>query len=386
LSLFKRGGVFWSYLLMDGVRYSQSTGTGNRRQAELIEGRFRQELNLKRHHVAEPSPKMTFGELAAKFLAQGDAKPWHTDRLKLLLPYWSEIPIGRIHKGLAADYRKNRHAARLKEKKKQITDTTINRDLEALRHILFWAADEGFLLGNPLARMKMVPERRKPRTVLAVADENKLLAAAAAHLRQIATAALDTGMRRGEILNQRWEHIDWDRNLLSVTRSKTAGGEGREIPLTERLHSMLLEMRQESGLVFTYDENPIRSIKTAWKATIRRAGIRYLRFHDLRHTFNTRLVEAGVQQEIRKALMGHSSGEEVNAIYTHVEFPAKRTAIRKLEAWVKQQQSEPKGGHHGHEESRAADGSADRKQRTTETVEEENPGRRRARPDQQASR
>ncbi|MFY9724279.1 MAG: hypothetical protein WB579_16060 [Bryobacteraceae bacterium] len=47
-----------------------------------------------------------------------------------------------------------------------MTDTTINRDLEALRHILFWAADEGFLLANPLARMRLVPERRKPRAVL----------------------------------------------------------------------------------------------------------------------------------------------------------------------------------------------------------------------------
>ncbi len=58
------------------------------------------------------------------------------------------------------DYRRSRHA------EKTVTDTTINRDLEALRHILFWAADEGFLLANPLARMRLVPERRKPRAVL----------------------------------------------------------------------------------------------------------------------------------------------------------------------------------------------------------------------------
>jgi hypothetical protein len=46
------------------------------------------------------------------------------------------------------------------------------------------------------------------------------------------------------------------------------------------------------------------------------------------------LLEAGVQQEIRKALMGHSSGEEVNSIYTHVELPVKREAIQKLERWA----------------------------------------------------
>jgi integrase len=382
VSLYKRGGVFWSYISMDGVRHSQSTGTGNRRRAETIEQRFKEELNLKRHHVAEPAPHMTFGELAARFLAEGDAKPWHTDRLKLLLPYWSEIPIGRIHKGLTADYRKRRHA------EKKVTDTTINRDLEALRHILFWAADEGFLLGNPLARMRMVPERRKPRAVLALPDEALLLKGAATHLRSIIIAAIDTGMRRGELLHQRWEHIDWARKLLFVTRSKTAGGEGREIPFTERLASLLLAERREEGLVFTYEGNPIVQIKTAWKTAIRHAGIRYCRFHDLRHSFNTRLMEAGVMQEVRKALMGHSSGEDVNSIYTHVELPMKREAIRKLEAWVRNQEiskSDQKGGPDGSKESGAGCGSANARQRTTEAVEKEDPGRSRARPNRQNS-
>ena len=49
-------------------------------------------------------------------------------------------------------------------------------------------------------------------------------------------AALDTGMRRGEITSQRWEDIDFPRKLLFVTRSKTPEGESREIPLTERLY------------------------------------------------------------------------------------------------------------------------------------------------------
>jgi integrase len=92
--------------------------------------------------------------------------------------------------------------------------------------------------------------------------------------------------------------------------------------------------------VFLFKGRPLHRIKTAWAAAIRRAGIRYYRFHDLRHTFNTRLMEAGVMQEVRKAIMGHSSGEEVNSIYTHVELPAKREAIRKLEAWVAAQEEQ----------------------------------------------
>jgi len=340
MSLWKRGNVYWSYIYVDGVRYSQSTGTGNLRQATQIEQRFREQLNLKRHQIIEPRPEMTFGELAARFLAEGDRKEWHVDRLKLLLPYWSETPIGRIHKSMVADYRRRRHAA------KTVTDTTINRDLEALRHILFWAVDEGLLTANPLSRLRLVPERRKPRSVMSVAEEEQLLAAAAPHLRSIIIAALDTGMRRGELTHQVWEHVDFTRRLLFVTKSKTAEGEGREIPLTERVYSLLLALRKPEGLVFTFRNRPIRIVKTAWKAAIRRAGIRWYRFHDMRHTFNTRLMEAGVMQEVRKALMGHSSGEDVNAIYTHVELPAKREAIRKLEAWLA---TEMRGGVPAHE-------------------------------------
>ena len=81
----------------------------------------------------------------------------------------------------------------------------------------------------------MVRERRKPRLMLTVTEEDKLLTAAAPHLRSIIIAALDSGMRRGEILTERWQHVDFTRKILYVTHSKTAGGEAREIPLTERL-------------------------------------------------------------------------------------------------------------------------------------------------------
>jgi len=337
VALFKRGNVYWSYVWLDGIRHAKSTGTANRRSAERIEARFKDELNLLRQGVAEPKPEMTVGELAARFLADGSPKPYHIDRLKLLLPYWGTTEIGRITKAGAREYREYRHKA-----KPNLSDTTVNRDLECLRHMLFWAVDEGLLLANPLSRVPMIRERRTPRVMLTVAEEDTLLAAAAPHLRSIIIAALDSGMRRGEILTERWEHVDFTRKVLYVTHSKTAGGEAREIPLTERLVADLASRRKPEGMVFTFGNEPITRIKTAWKGALRRAGLRHFRFHDLRHAFNTRLLEAGVQQEIRKALMGHSSGEEVNSIYTHVEIGLKRQAIGKLERWVQAERSAKK--------------------------------------------
>jgi integrase len=82
----------------------------------------------------------------------------------------------------------------------------------------------------------------------------------------------------------------------------------------------LSEHRQEKGVVFGYHGQPIRIIKTTWRTALRSSGIRHVRFHDLRHSFNTRLMEAGVMREVRMALMGHSSGRNVQSIYTHVEL------------------------------------------------------------------
>jgi integrase len=313
----------------------------------MIEREFREELNRRRHQIREASPDMTFADLAARFLADGLPRPYHLDRLKVLLPYFGECPIGRISKPRVREYR----TARAKEKR--LSETTLNRDVEVLRHLLYWALDEGFLTANPLARIRLSKQRRKPRPILSLAEEAKLLDAAAPHLRQLVVAALDSGMRRGELLNQRAEHIDLGRRVLLVTHSKTPGGEAREIPLTARLTELLRHIIQDKpeGLVFTYKGRAIQRIKTAWKAAIRRAGIRCSRFHDLRHTFNTRLMEAGVVQDVRKALMGHSSGEEINSLYTHVELPVKREAIRKLEEWVEAQRQnqeiEAQGEPHG---------------------------------------
>jgi integrase len=341
VTLYRRGRIYWAYVWINGVRHAKSTRSSNRRQAEIIGQKFKDELNLRRHHLTQLQPEMRFAELVARFLSEADVKPYHLDRLKVLLPFFENLAIGEITKGVARRFRQERKRQRQlvlsggKHPKpaKPLTETTLNRDLECLRHILYWAVDEGYLVANPLSRMRLERERKRKRPVLSVGEEELLLAAAAPHLRQIVTVALDAGMRRGEILTQRWEDVDFTRGLLFPSHSKTPEGEFREIPLTARLLNLLSEMKKSEGLIFTFEGKPLRSIKTAWKAAIRRAGIRYLSFHRTRHTFNTRLMEAGVMREVRMSLMGHSLGDDPQADYTHVELPAKREAIRKLELW-----------------------------------------------------
>lgn len=334
VALYKRGKVWWTYVVVNGIRHAKSTKTRNRRLAEEVDRDYKHELTFVRRQAPQLNPEMLFEELAAKFLANGGPRQYHHDRLKILLPYFGKTPIADINRNAAREFRQYRHS------QKKLSETTVNRDCEGMRSILNWALDQGFLLSNPLARVPMVRERRTRRQIMSVGEELRLLQQASPHLRLMIIAALDTGMRRGEITNQLWQDIDFGRRVLFVSHSKTPEGEKREIPLTTRLFEVFWELRENEGPVVLFRGKSIHRIKTGWKAALRRAGVRYCRFHDLRHTFNSRLVEVGVLREVRMALMGHSTGEDVHSIYTHVELPLKREAIQRLEAWFGKQLEE----------------------------------------------
>ena len=220
MSLWRRdSGVYESHIMVDGVRSRKSTGTSNKRLAQAIDRKHEEELLASRFQVEqhEYKPSMKFAELATRFLAE-NSKKWHQERLKIFLPYFAGHEIGQITKGLTKQYRAHRHS------QKTITETTVNRDVECLRHILYWAVDQGILPANPLARLQLEKPRRKKRPVMSVEDEMKIIEASAVHLQRIIICALDTGMRRGEILSQLWQDIDFSRKLISVTHSKTADG------------------------------------------------------------------------------------------------------------------------------------------------------------------
>lgn len=377
MSLYKRGGVYWSYNWLDGVRFQQSTGTGNRRQAEAIDTKLREELNRSRFGMVNADPNVTFGELTARFVASASKKPHHLYHLKFLLPFFGDVPATRITKPMAEEFRaaRRRHNPTIK-------DATVNRDLSVLRHILYWSVDELLIPVNPLARMKMARERRTRRQVMSVAEELQILGVATKHLRLMITLALDTGMRRGEITSQRWEDIDFAQGVLYVTHSKTPEGESREIPLSARSLALLFPLRQPSGLVVTYKDHAVRIVKRTWKTALKNAGVRHFRFHDLRHSFNTRLMEAGVLQEVRMTLMGHSAGSRVHATYTHIELPVKREAIRKLEEWKINQETQLKEKPDAHTETSAPAAEVG----GTQAVEEEVAGRGGSRASRQTAR
>jgi integrase len=334
VSLYKRNSIWWFSIFFDGERHCESTGTSNRRTAERIEQARREELNNRRHRLPTINPDVTVGAVAARFIADGLATPYYLDRFTHIVPYFGEIPIRDLNQALIRKYRQERHT-----EKQSLKPATVNRDLSVLRRLCNWAVEEGIVPANPLGRFRMERERRTKRPVMSVREERLLMAHAPEHLQRIILCALDTGLRRGEIFGQRWEDVDFDNRLLHVTRSKTPEGESRIVPLTARLHKTLTSFRKDRGIIFAYEDNPIKTVKTSWAASLRRSGLRHFRLHDLRHTANSRMMLAGVMQEVRREIVGHSSqhSRDVNDRYSQVGLGELTDAIRKLEIWIASQ-------------------------------------------------
>lgn len=191
-----------------------------------------------------------------------------------------------------------------------------------------------------------VPNAQEVNFHFTDAEVQRLLAACNQSVHTcILTLALDTGMRKQEILQLHEREVDFDQSVIvlkDIAGARTKTGASREIPMSDRV-AKLLESQKLAHLAHVqndrhYDhwsgyffENystrkPITDIKTFWGAVKKRAGINQGRFHDLRHTFATNGVRAGAAQTSLMGIMGHRSPQSFNRYVTAV-LDSKRNAI-----------------------------------------------------------
>jgi len=185
---------------------------------------------------------------------------------------------------------------------------------------------------NPCAEVSLLPENNKRVRYLLDDEEQRLLAVLTGprgHWFPLVVLAIATGMRRGDLFHLTWEKIDFQRGLIYVPNSKT----GREysVPMNEDVRSTLRQIRKttrDDGYVFINPDTakPYTDLKHAFRTACRLAGIRNLHWHDLRHTFGTRLAEAGFSEATIADLMGHSDPQTTRR-YTHATDRAKRAAV-----------------------------------------------------------
>jgi len=215
------------------------------------------------------------------------------------------------------------------ERLDQVKPATALRDLSTLRAILNKAFREGLLAQvPPFPRMKKEPGRCR---WLTLEEEHRLLLAAKPHLRALVAFALDTGGRRSELLKLDWRNVDLERGFVAFL--KTKNGEDRSVRLTERAKQVLAGLDpQESGPVFTYRGQSIKCVKTTFDKARTRAKLEDFRFHDLRHTFASRLAQQGVPLYEIMHLTGHKSFQMVQR-YAHLAPDFQERAIGALNAY-----------------------------------------------------
>lgn len=194
----------------------------------------------------------------------------------------------------------------------------------------------GKAVENPVKQVKMLRVNNTRVRFLDEEKEARLLAECQAHLRDL-VVALHTGFRRNELLSLRPEDIDLSWGLVSVRAGYAKNGEGRTVPITETLREVLRRLVKEAGadgspyLFRNCHGEPYRSIRTGFEHAAQRAGIKDFRFHDLRHTFASRLIMAGVDIRTVQELMGHKT-ISMTLRYSHLSPDHKRKAMEALES------------------------------------------------------
>ncbi|TWV34720.1 site-specific integrase [Streptomyces misionensis] len=244
---------------------------------------------------------------------------------------------------------------------KRLSPLTVTYVHSVLKSALEHAVREDDLPRN-VARNVKIPAPRPRRFQPFTASEARqfLHTASGDRLHALYEIALRTGLRKGELLGLRWEDLDLDCGTASVHRSlqrtrtggltvlhtKTRASERRIALPTECIHSLKthqerqLEERRaagtewaETGLVFTTPTgSPLdpSNLARRFRRLLRRAGLRTIRFHDLRHSTATLLLEQGVDLVVIKELLGHAHIGVTAGVYAHVRLRLQRDAIDAL--------------------------------------------------------
>jgi integrase len=236
---------------------------------------------------------------------------------------------------------------RQKWRKDGMKPSSINRDIQRLSSVLSRSVEWGVLDRHPFKGLKPMKADKTGRVRFLSAAEEKALREALDkredqfrkarirfnawriargkkplperegsnldHLRPLVLLALNTGLRRGELLGLTWAGVDFASKMLTVTAATAKSGHTRRVPLNSEALSVLKAWHERqrkpgaSAVVFPGpDGMRMGNISTSWASLIKAAGLENFRLHDCRHHFASRLVQAGIDLYTVKELLGHS--------------------------------------------------------------------------------
>lgn len=335
MGLVRRGKIWWMSFIFQGKQVRRSTGTENKKLAEAILAKVKVKIVEGTFFDKLEEQERSFSEMMDRYLKERSVLKSPAsclrDRQNMnhLLPVFGKLQLAEVTPKLLAAYKVQRRV-------EKAAPATINKELGLVRHAFNVALREWeWCRSNPMHKVSMETVHNEVDRWLTLDEESRLLASSPEWLREIITFALNTGMRRGEILNLQWRDVDFSRGVLVVMKSKNK--ERRTIPLNGIVFELLAarqgRMRVKDGYVFASSQDTRideRNLTRAFYAAMETGKVENFRFHDLRHTFATRLVQKGVDLYKVQLLLGHKT-PAMTQRYAHHSPESLRDGVQVLE-------------------------------------------------------
>jgi integrase len=262
----------------------------------------------------EACMEKTWNDAAGRWL-NGRTTKWikqETHYVEVLTGYLATLPLSRITKGVVADLRDDMLKTR--------SVATVNRYLTVLRSILNMARDEWEWI-DTAPKIKRMEEPSRVRFI--EKDEaRRLLRELPSHLKDKVVFALSTGLRDANVRELRWDEVDLQNKMVTISGGKMKNGKPLSIPLNETAYEVLAkrcrDKKKDPEWVFAYAGKPVhRSNTKAFRKALRRAGIENFRWHDLRHTWASWHIQKGTHTAAVREMGGWSDDRMVQR-YAHL--------------------------------------------------------------------
>ncbi len=304
--MYLRGNIWWTYI--NGKQLSLETA--NKRQAELLEGKLKTLAFEGKHFEKLPGERITVAEMLERLIeetvakkAEGSVKTYRSFK-KHLVPFFGPMKLTEVRPQHIVEYKRQRLVT-------GIRPATLNREISCLSKAFALAVREWeWVRENPCSRVSRERENNKRIRWLRGEEEARLMETCAEEIKDIVVFAIHTGMRMDEILSLKWEEVSLSAKTATVSKSKNY--EARTIPLDDEAMAVLRDRHRQRAIHVLHvfpsstgtklDGNNLRKI---FRKALDDAGIKDFRFHDLRHTYGTRLAQAGVDIYTIAKLMGH---------------------------------------------------------------------------------
>lgn len=339
MGVYKRGDTYYESYFYNGKHIRRALGK-NKKDAEAVFSRKMLAKRAGKYADPEDAPRISFDDACKDYLhRKADLKGQATLRsaLKIIQTHFAGKNIGDLTEKDIDDFILSRRDSPTRYGRKR-AGSTINREVNVLRSLLWVAAKQGWTEKNPASCPRKFPERKRLRYLTVEEAASLLKLAKNSRSRDVfhtITIALETGMRQGEIFNLRWSDLNFKEGQIWVRETKN--GSPRYVPMTEPVREALSTRPRRLGIEYIFwgrkqDNRHNTGMRETFVNLLQRAGITDFTFHDLRHTFASHLAMAGVPLHTIGQLLGHKT-PSMTMRYAHLSPDYLKGAVSSLPNW-----------------------------------------------------